>query len=97
MSTIHAVHINDKDSCVTVTEPVKAGDTVEYNLADGTVQSVTALGDAPIYHKIAIVDVPKGEYVYKYGEKIGIAVCDIKAGNYVHTHNLKPVGHLQEA
>lgn len=97
MSTIHAVHINDKDSCVTVTEPVKAGDTVEYHLADGTAQSVTALGDAPIYHKIAIVDVPKGGYVYKYGEKIGIASCDIKAGDYVHTHNLKPVGHLQEA
>ena len=30
-------------------------------------------------------------------EKIGVASCDIKAGDYVHTHNLKPVGHLQEA
>ena len=49
MSTIHAVHIDDKDSCVTVTEPVKAGDTVEYHLADGTVETVTALGDSPIY------------------------------------------------
>ena len=97
MSIIHAVHIDDKDSCVTVTEPVKAGDTVEYHLADGTVEQVTALGDSPIYHKIAIVDVPAGGYVYKYGEKIGIAACDIKKGDSVHTHNLKPVGHLQEA
>ena len=97
MSTIHAVHIDDKDSCVTVTEPVKAGDTVEYHLADGTVETVTALGDAPIYHKIAIVDVPEGGFVYKYGQKIGIASCDTKKGDYVHTHNLKPVGHLQEA
>ena len=63
MSTIHAVHIDDKDSCVTVTEPVKAGDTVEYHLADGTVETVTALGDSPIYHKIAIVDVPGGGFV----------------------------------
>lgn len=97
MSIIHAVHINDKDSCVTVAEAVKAGDTVKYNLADGTVRYVTALSDSPIYHKIAIVDVPEGEYVYKYGEKIGIATCDIKAGDYIHTHNLKAVGHLQEA
>ena len=59
MSEVYAVHINDRDSCVTVTEAVKAGDTIVYRLADGTVKNVTALADAPIYHKIAIVDVPK--------------------------------------
>lgn len=93
MSTIHAVHINDRDTCVTVTGAVRAGDTVEYRLADGTLETVTARHDAPIYHKIAVADVSAGGYVYKYGEKIGIAASDIKAGDYVHTHNLKPVGH----
>ena len=97
MSEVYAVHINDRASCVTVTEAVKAGDTIVYRLADGTVKNVTALADAPIYHKIAIVDVPKGDFVNKYGEKIGIADSDIKAGDYVHTHNLRPGGVLQEA
>jgi altronate dehydratase small subunit len=96
MRKVYAVHINDLDTCVTVTEAVQAGDTVEYRLGDGSTASVTALGDAPIYHKIAIADVPKGQYVYKYGEKIGVASQDIHKGDYVHTHNLKPVGHLQE-
>ena len=41
--SVHAVHINDRDTCVTVTEAVKAGDTVEYSLSDGTKHSVTAL------------------------------------------------------
>ena len=38
MSEVYAVHINDRDSCVTVTEAVKAGDTIVYRLADGTVK-----------------------------------------------------------
>ena len=29
MSEVYAVHINDRDSCVTVTEAVKAGDMAQ--------------------------------------------------------------------
>lgn len=45
-------------------------------------------GDIPAGHKIARRDIKKGEYVYKYGEIIGTAKCDIEAGEWVHTHNL---------
>lgn len=86
--SVHAVHINDRDTCVTVTEAVKAWDTVEYSLSDGTKHSVTALNDVPAYHKVAASDVPKGGSVYKYGEKIGVALRDIRAGEHVHTHNI---------
>ena len=86
--SVHAVHNNDRDTCVTVTEAVKAGDTVEYSLSDGTKHSVTALNDVPAYHKVAASDVPKGGSVYKYGEKIGVALCDIRTGEHVHTHNI---------
>ena len=40
-------------------------------------------------HKYALRDIVKGEPVVKYGFPIGEAVCDIKAGEHVHTHNLK--------
>lgn len=40
-------------------------------------------------HKYAACDIKKGESVIKYGYPIGIAKEDIKAGNHVHTHNLK--------
>ncbi|MBE5844979.1 MAG: altronate dehydratase [Butyrivibrio sp.] len=40
-------------------------------------------------HKIALVDIPEGSPIIKYGNKIGIATEDIKAGSFVHTHNVK--------
>lgn len=50
-------------------------DTVKVNLDNG--------------HKYAVRDIKKGEAVIKYGFSIGIAKQDIKAGEHVHTHNLK--------
>ena len=49
----------------------------------------------PAGHKYAVRDIKKGDYVIKYGEIIGKATCDIKAGEWVHTHNVK--SHLDEA
>lgn len=40
-------------------------------------------------HKIALCDIKKGDNVIKYGYPIGHAVEDIKAGEHVHTHNIK--------
>ena len=40
-------------------------------------------------HKYAVRDIKKGEQIIKYGFPIGIAGEDIKAGDLVHSHNLK--------
>ena len=48
----------------------------------------------PAGHKYALCDIPKGEYVIKYGEIIGRATQDIAKGEWVHTHNVK--SHLDE-
>ena len=50
-------------------------DNVEVNLTDG--------------HKYALVDIKKGENIIKYGNPIGHAVADIKAGEHIHSHNMK--------
>lgn len=50
-------------------------DNVDINLEDG--------------HKYAARDIAAGENIIKYGNPIGHAVCDIKKGEHVHTHNLK--------
>ncbi len=39
-------------------------------------------------HKFALKDIAKGEPVVKYGYPIGKAKEDIKAGSFVHTHNV---------
>ena len=48
-----------------------------------------ALNDIPLGHKIALVDIRAGDKVIKYGRVIGVATRDIRAGEHVHTHNLK--------
>ena len=50
-------------------------DNVEVNLENG--------------HKYALFDIKAGERVIKYGNPIGHATSDIKAGEHVHTHNMK--------
>ena len=50
-------------------------DNVEVNLENG--------------HKYALRDIKENENIIKYGNPIGHAVCDIKKGEHVHTHNMK--------
>jgi len=50
---------------------------------------ITALEDIKINFKIAIKNISKGERVIKYGYPIGEAIDDIKAGQVVHTNNVK--------
>lgn len=40
-------------------------------------------------HKMANRNIMLGEPVIKYGVAIGIATCDIHAGEWVHLHNCK--------
>jgi hypothetical protein len=39
-------------------------------------------------HKVAARDIEKGEHVVRAGMSIGSATADIRAGDWVHTHNL---------
>jgi len=56
-----------------------------------------ALDDIPAGHKMAIRDISCGESVVKYGYPIGNACRDIRAGQWVHTHNVKTgLGELLE-
>ncbi|WP_341224979.1 galactarate dehydratase [uncultured Arcticibacterium sp.] len=42
----------------------------------------------PMGHKVAIEDILKGESITRYGQKIAIAIEDIKAGNWVNEHKI---------
>lgn len=92
--TINAIHVKDQDSCVTSVSPIAAGEAVVYHDAHGAVCSVIAAEDIPAYHKVAVRNIAEGDYVVKYGEQIGVALCNIRVGDYVHVHNLRPLGQL---
>lgn len=57
---------------------------------------VNLVGDenVPAGHKFALKNINKGEAIIKYGQVIGRAICDIKKGEWVHTHNVR--SHLDE-
>jgi len=52
---------------------------------------VTCGEDIPFCHKVALVDLSRHMDFIKYNEIIGYAVHDVKAGDWVHTHNLDDV------
>lgn len=84
----NAMLIDPADNVVVAIEPISKGGPVEYDCG-GETRSLTALEDITIYHKLACRDIPQGEPVVKYGQHIGSAVTDIKAGQHVHVHNVE--------
>ncbi|HEY5526558.1 MAG TPA: UxaA family hydrolase [Candidatus Anoxymicrobiaceae bacterium] len=78
--------INEADNVAVVMRDVAAGRAIE--LPGG--ESLTALADLPAGHKVAITAIGEGGAIVKYGESIGEAAEDIAAGDWVHTHNIKP-------
>ena len=84
----NAMIIDGKDNVAVAIEPIAKGDTATW-VWEGKEISLPALEDITIYHKLATRDIAKGEPVVKYGEHIGVAGCDIKAGEHVHVHNVE--------
>lgn len=88
--------INDKDNVVVALNTIPQGEKISVE-ADGGMITVTALEEIPAGHKMAIRDIPAGGEVIKYGYRIGNAKEDIKAGNWIHVHNVKTaLGDLLE-
>ena len=89
----NAMIIDVKDNVAVAIEPIAKGDAAVY-VCEGREVSLPALEDITIYHKLATRDIAKGEPAVKYGEHIGIASSDIKAGEHVHVHNVE--GHRED-
>ena len=75
-----AIKIHERDTVAVALHDIDAGET----LLGITVSEPISAG-----HKIALRDISAGESILKYGYPIGCASCNISAGAWVHTHNLK--------
>ena len=92
--TKKALQFDACDNVAVALEAMNAGDSVIINGEGPEVKIVQSL---PQGHKFAVRPIKCGETVVKYGHSIGTAVCDIEAGNYVHTHNLSdPISNWKE-
>ncbi len=92
----NALIINREDNVAVLTEGALKGEEIVCR-GGGSELSIFAACDIPVYHKVAVRDIPKGSRVLKYGEVIGIATSDIASGGHVHTHNVESAGRTDTA
>ena len=88
MPDIRALVMHSQDNVATLVEEAKAGQNVRAEIG-GEKQTVTATEEIPFGFKIALVEIPKGGTIIKYGELIGKASSPISRGDLVHVHNVE--------
>jgi len=88
MAEHRAIMMSVSDNVATVVETIEAGADVLLEV-DSRKTAVRVTERIPFGHKFAVRDIARGELVVKYGEPIGVATRDIKAGSHVHVHNVE--------
>ncbi|HYY98153.1 MAG TPA: SAF domain-containing protein, partial [Pyrinomonadaceae bacterium] len=80
----NVIRIHEADNVAVALATVAAGEEVR---AGGA--RVEAREEIPRGHKVALEDLAAGGPVVKYGFPVGRAARDIRAGEWVHEHNLR--------
>jgi len=83
-----ALILDPKDNVATALENIEEGNEVEARLGKNT-QALKAVEKIPFGFKVALINIPKGGIVMKYGEAIGKASRPIEKGQLVHVHNIE--------
>lgn len=81
-----AWQVEPTDNVAVVIQDIVKGNKIEVGN-----KKIKANEDILQGHKIAIIDIPKGQMIRKYGFPIGEAKQDIKLGDYVHTNNIADI------
>ena len=80
--------VNIADNVATMLCAAEPGDMI---LVQGgaAVQRLEVLEGILLGHKVALVEIPKGAFVVKYGTPIGITTESVRPGEWVHLHNCR--------
>lgn len=78
-----AVVLRPEDNVAVAARPLEPGLQVRHEGATLSLPRRVGLG-----HKLALVPIPRGRPVVKYGQVIGFAAADIAPGEHVHVHNV---------
>jgi altronate dehydratase len=81
-----ALHIHKSDNVIMAIEPIAKGE-----IADAGAFRIQVLEDVPCGHKIAVRDLFKDEPLIKYGKTVGRIRQDVRAGAWVHCHNVDDI------
>ena len=87
------IKINENDNVIVALNTIPEG--TEIALEGGL--CITSNMEIPAGHKMAIANIEEGSEVIKYGYSIGFTKESVKAGDWIHVHNLKTgLGDLLE-
>ena len=76
--------VSAQDNVATAMGDVAPGEARLIGAAQGAVEAKEYI----VYgHKIALNDIPAGDYIVKYNARVAKATKDIARGGYVHIHN----------
>ena len=89
----NAILLDARDNVATCTTAAHKGDAIKI-LGGG---KIICVEDIPIWHKVALKKIGKGEKVFKYGKIIGEAAIDIAAGGWVSHENIFSVPRAYES
>ena len=76
------IRLAPEDEVAVAVARLAAGDQI--SLGD---RQITVLEAIPAGHKVSLLHIPVGAPIRKYGQSIGVAMRDIRAGSHVHGHN----------
>jgi hypothetical protein len=78
--------IDSRDNVATAVVDLKAGQKMPIDTGE-----ITLVDDITYGHKFALADIPKDQYIIKYGAQIGRATASISRGSHVHVHNVEDI------
>lgn len=84
-----ALRLHPDDNVACLLRDHEAGEVPVLDTAAFCPSAPALTGAVPMGHKIALVAIPRGAPVVKYGAVIGHATAPIAAGEHVHLHNLE--------
>ncbi len=87
---INTVALNPRDNVRIALRDFAAGERIDEI-------GVTLACAIPRGHKIASSTLATGEYLYRYGQVIGVAETAIAVGDHVHVHNCGMVDHPRDS
>ncbi|NNF99966.1 MAG: UxaA family hydrolase [Desulfobacteraceae bacterium] len=78
--------IDERDNVATTIEDIDDNEIVTTDRGD-----IRIVQHIPFGHKFALEDMEAGDYVIKYGERIGRVTATLTKGSHVHVHNVEDI------
>ncbi|HZL56655.1 MAG TPA: altronate dehydratase family protein [Bryobacteraceae bacterium] len=78
-----AIHLHPSDNVAIARVPLAPGQTLHIEGNEFVAKTAVPAG-----HKLALMRIEPGEYIYRYGQRIGRAARLIEPGEHIHTQNV---------